>query len=146
MKQRLNFGFTLIELLVVISIIGVLSAVVLGQLSTARSKGADAAIKSQMKNMVSTSLLLYEILGETYTGICNYNTAPNKFQSMKNNIPSNACSEGGSNGYRVYAPMNQTNQCGAGTGTDYLCVDATGNITMLNNAPAAGWVCPAVCS
>jgi len=51
-------GFTLIELLVVIAIIGILSAVVLASLNTARTKGSDAAIMSDL-NTVQTQAELY---------------------------------------------------------------------------------------
>ena len=51
-------GFTLIELLVVIAIIGVLSAVVLASLNTARSKGNDAGVKANL-NAVNVQAALY---------------------------------------------------------------------------------------
>jgi prepilin-type N-terminal cleavage/methylation domain-containing protein len=62
-------GFTLIELLVVVAIIGVLAAVVLSFLSSARNKGKEAAIQSNLKNMVSTAELLYSDSG-SYWDIC----------------------------------------------------------------------------
>jgi prepilin-type N-terminal cleavage/methylation domain-containing protein len=53
-------GFTLIELLVVIAIIGILSSIVLASLNTARAKGADAAIKSDLSNIRPQAEIFYD--------------------------------------------------------------------------------------
>jgi prepilin-type N-terminal cleavage/methylation domain-containing protein len=60
MKMNLKKGFTLIELLVVVAIIGILASVVLASLNTARSKGSDAAIKSNLDNMRAQAALYYD--------------------------------------------------------------------------------------
>ena len=53
-------GFTLIELLVVIAIIGILSSVVLASLNTARSKGTDAKIMSELRAIAVNAELYYD--------------------------------------------------------------------------------------
>ena len=64
-----NKGFTLIELLVVIAIIGILSSVVLASLSSARNKGKDAAVKSQLASMKAQAEIFYSA-ASSYEGLC----------------------------------------------------------------------------
>ena len=58
-NKKLIRGFTLIELLVVIAIIGILSAIVLASLSTARNKGQDAKTQGQLSSMRAAAEIYY---------------------------------------------------------------------------------------
>src|SRR5436190_21568538 len=70
-SNRFSSGFTLIELLVVIAIIGILSSVVLASLNTARGKGANAAVKSNLSNLRAQGEIVYDNLGTgSYAQVC----------------------------------------------------------------------------
>jgi prepilin-type N-terminal cleavage/methylation domain-containing protein len=71
-KERSEGGFTLIELLVVIAIIGLLSAIVLAALNTARTQGRDARRASDMHSVVNALQMYYLDNNARYPG--NYGT------------------------------------------------------------------------
>ncbi len=73
--KNLQKGFTLIELLVVIAIIGILSSIVLASLSSARTKGQDAAIQSTLSNMRAQAELYYSNNNNYGTNAAAYSSA-----------------------------------------------------------------------
>lgn len=70
-KNNFNKGFTLIELLVVIAIIGILSSIVLASLNTARDKGGNAAVKSNLQGIRSQAEVVYDNNGLSYASVCS---------------------------------------------------------------------------
>ncbi len=134
---KFNRGFTLIELLVVIAVIGVMSAIVLGQLNSARLKGNDAASRAAFKNLAPQSAIYYDQF-ENYSSFCPDSKAQSIYQAV------GAVCNGGFAGFRVLVPLKQCNVFGPSSGCDdYLCTDANGNVKVLDTNPGgATLTCP----
>jgi len=146
MKNSYKRGFTLIELLVVIAIIGLLAAVVLASLGSARAKGADAAVKAQL-SAIRTSMELYSSNNPSlgYSGGCtssgvtaalnNANTSAGKGGAVAaatvtsvagtQSTFSNVVCHDTTNGWAVDAPLNAS----ASGSIVKWCVDSTGAAT-----------------
>ena len=156
--MKLKRGFTLIELLVVIAIIGILSAVVLAALSTARNKGSDAAIQSDLNTIQTEAELYYQKNGNSYgatdsrTNSTSCGVAGTMFVSandatiasaisnadvlaggtgVSSNIAKVACSENVNGSYVVEATLVNGVNVG-GTIEKGWCVDSSGDSNSVN--------------
>lgn len=124
-------GFTLIELLVVIAIIGILSSVVLASLNSARNKGSDAAVKSQLSSVRAEAEISYDDSGYSYDNVC---TAVATLVTAAGN-------SGGGTGvcndsvtaWAAQAPLKTSG---------YWCVDSTGTSASSSTALGSNTVCP----
>ena len=132
-------GFTLIELLVVIAIIGILSSVVLASLNSARNKGADAAIKSNLNNARAEAEIYYDSSSNQYnTGAVTANTgvcAATGANVIGDNVA--GATSAGSGAVQCYAGQNAwaaSAQLKANTAQSY-CVDSTGYSQVVATAP-----------
>ncbi|MGB4076812.1 MAG: type II secretion system protein [Minisyncoccia bacterium] len=152
-------GFTLIELLVVIAIIGILSSVVLASLNTARSKGTDAKIQSEIRSVQVNAEIYYDNYGNKYqttglaitactggtaqTTLFNSATNPNVTQIISDMILANATYDpvcGITATGDAYAMFHRLT---SPTTATYFCVDSTGRATTTTNALSASiTVCP----
>jgi prepilin-type N-terminal cleavage/methylation domain-containing protein len=120
--QRLKSGFTLIELLVVIAIIGILSSVVLASLNTTRSKGSNAAVKSNLANIRAQMEIVYDGASpNSYaTGCANATVAAARAAADSAGGGTNKCF-GDANGWVISTEL----KVAEGSSTNW-CVDSAG--------------------
>ena len=141
-------GFTLIELLVVIAIIGILSSVVLASLNSARGKGADASVKSNLSNIRAQAEMIYDNNASSYlspTSVCTDTTVTNAIASAKsaaaisttNNLTLTTAGSSGTitchasaTGWAIEVPLKST-------ATSFFCVDANG-VGVVTTATSLG--------
>ena len=123
MRNNLKQGFTLIELLVVIAIIGVLSAVVLASLNTARDKGNDAAVMSDLDGIRTQAQIFYGDTSNSYTGVCSETTIAKQIagaDTANGTASGVACNVAGDGtAYAVSAAL-------LATPGNFYCIDSTG--------------------
>ena len=138
MNKKLQQGFTLIELLVVIAIIGILAAMVITNLRTARAKARDASAITSMSSARAEAENFYDSNSLSYgtgtgggsTNICDPASNFGRLMTAAEDANGGTANcNAADQSYTAYINMTAT--------TDNFCIDGTGFAGKINGAPSA---------
>lgn len=137
-------GFTLIELLVVIAIIGILASIVLVSLNSARNKGKDARVISDVQQLRTAFESGYNGSGYPDLNTNAVNTAGPQ-NSATSQLTADISSQTGgtavtviggpTTGYAIYGPLPSQNNA------KFFCIDSTGKTNQSAGAATTA-TCP----
>ena len=129
MKKTENSGFTLIELLVVIAIIGILAAVVLTSLSSARDSAQDASAQASMSSIRAAAEIYYNENG-SYDSVCDDEDVEKLRAAVADKTPGTAVCNSTGNTWYVYARLNRQTE-----NNERYCVDSSGFSGVVSSSP-----------
>lgn len=149
-SKKLKTGFTLIELLVVVSIIGLLAALSITALNTARQRAMVARRLADI-SQIQKALEMYYSMNDMYpfsdgdgcggwdVGNKDYQLLNNRINGVVNKVANDVEATGNCNGYNYYKYPAGNAGCDPSKGDFYvLGIRGTGR----KYPSSAGWVCP----
>lgn len=137
-KNRNRKGFTIIELLVVVSIIAVLAAIVLVNVTQYINRGKNAAIRGNLSSVLNSGAVYYDA-NASYSGFCGTSAYTNASTAITNAGGTSNCAVKADN--TVFCACSSLNVTSTDASGSTFCVDSTG--TKKTTATACGTECAA---